>query len=315
MTCAEAEAQFSAYLDGTLGTLARESIEGHVAACMPCKERLDGLRDVKGWLAQFQPLDVPEGLSARIFAALASADGPEVVGGQSRQPAFVLECGETQSVFSQALEEQLSPDERTAFDAHVSGCKTCALQYRQLVAVVQLLASISPVPVPAGLEARVWQALANQGAPQSSGVGVLAAVSPPARRRPWLHAWSALAGAVASAAALFVWSLLPGVGVPRLEARAVAVAQDVAVHIQFEADERLEGVVFQVDLPEGLQFIDDGATPLLAQSVSWRGALEKGKTVVPIVVRGTRPGHYAIEAVVRKGPLLRRTTVMLPVEG
>jgi hypothetical protein len=93
------------------------------------------------------------------------------------------------------------------------------------------------------------------------------------------------------------------------------VAQDVAVHIQFEADERLEGVVFQVDLPEGLQFIDDGATPLLAQSVSWRGALEKGKTVVPIVVRGTRPGHYAIEAVVRKGPLLRRTTVMLPVEG
>ena len=53
----------------------------------------------------------------------------------------------------------------------------------------------------------------------------------------------------------------------------------------------------------------------MTASVSWKGSLEKGKTVVPIVVRGIRPGRYEIEAFVRKGSMKRKTTIVLPVQG
>ncbi|MNT92445.1 hypothetical protein D3C72_2337320 [compost metagenome] len=52
---------------------------------------------------------------------------------------------------------------------------------------------------------------------------------------------------------------------------------------------------------------------MMAQSVSWKGSLKTGKTVVPIVVRGVQPGRWTIEAYVRKGAMTRKTTIVMPV--
>jgi hypothetical protein len=49
--------------------------------------------------------------------------------------------------------------------------------------------------------------------------------------------------------------------------------------------------------------------------VAWKGSLEQGKTVVPIVVRGLRPGNYEIQAYVSKGAMRQKTTIVLPVTG
>ncbi|MEB3283825.1 MAG: zf-HC2 domain-containing protein [Candidatus Sericytochromatia bacterium] len=314
MRCSEAEVLFSDWQDGLLGEDEAKQLERHLRECVSCCEREEGLRALAVCLRQLPAVEPPVGLEARIFSALAASESDEVrVPSPKRASGFVLECNEAQDAFTGALEETLVTEDRLAFEHHLASCDACRKAFAQFVSVVQLLAKVTPVPVPEDLAERILNGLRQVSRP----VGGRASRTTPARavKPRWNHFLSGLVGAAATAAAVFVWSYLPGVGVPKLEARAVPVSQDVAVHIQFEADERLDGVVFQVDLPEGLKFIDDSSSPLLAQSVSWRGALEKGKTVVPIVVRGTRPGNYTIEAVVRKGPLIRRTTVVLPVEG
>jgi anti-sigma factor RsiW len=312
--CSEAEALLSDWQDGLLSEDQTIQLESHLRGCVSCCERGEGLRALAVCLRQLPAVEPPVGLESRIFSALAALESDEVrVPSPQGTSGFVFECHEAQDAFTDALEETLATDDRLAFEHHLASCEACKKSFVQFVAVVQLLAKVTPVPVPEDLAEGILKGLRQASRP----VGGRASRTTRARavKPRWNHFFSGLVGAAATVAAVFVWSYLPGVGVPTLEARAVPVSQDVAVHIQFEADERLDGVVFQVDLPEGLKFIDDSSSPLLAQSVSWRGALEKGKTVVPIVVRGTRPGNYTIEAVVRKGPLIRRTTVVLPVEG
>jgi hypothetical protein len=102
---------------------------------------------------------------------------------------------------------------------------------------------------------------------------------------------------------------------PPLETAAVSVKEDVALNIGFDVAQSVEDVTFQIDLPEGLQFVDDNRQPMLAQSVAWKGSLVEGKTVIPIVVRGVRPGRYEIQAFVRKGPMMRKETIVLPVNA
>jgi hypothetical protein len=102
---------------------------------------------------------------------------------------------------------------------------------------------------------------------------------------------------------------------PNIQTAVVQQNTDVAVNIGFDVAQNVEDVTFQIDLPEGLQFVDDKHQPLLAQSVSWKGSLKTGKTVVPIVVRGVQPGKWTIEAYVRKGPMLRKTTIVMPVSA
>ena len=113
---------------------------------------------------------------------------------------------------------------------------------------------------------------------------------------------------------LVFWHIQPS-NLPRIETAAVSANTNVAVNIGFDVASRVEGVTYQIDLPEGLQFVDDHGKPMLAQSVAWKGSLEQGKTVVPIVVRGVRPGNYEIQAYVSKGAMRQKTTIVLPVTG
>lgn len=194
-----------------------------------------------------------------------------------------------------------------------------ALAHEELAFLQAALAGLAKPALPGDLLGRIHLALAEEpglaGAPPPPPPGFLAGLHP---KGAWWKrsSASALAGGMAAAFALWWGGALVADGnLPVIETAAVAVQSDVAVNIGFDVERDVEGVTFQIDLPEGLRFLDDKRQPLLAQSVSWRGSLKAGRTVVPIHVQGVRPGRFEIEAFVRKGSMMRKTTILLPVQG
>ncbi|MEB3221486.1 MAG: zf-HC2 domain-containing protein [Candidatus Sericytochromatia bacterium] len=307
-SCGEVREALSDHVDGRLPPATGAALEAHLAACEGCRAEAGGMRELVGLLGRLAPVAMPTDLGARVAAALAREPGDD---------AEPIGCDEAEDYLTGHLEGGLEAWEAGAVTAHLAACPACRNLSAELAATVALLRACPRPAPPASLVSRVARALAEADRPGAAPtpLAVRVPVVAAGRRWAWSHLASAVGGAAVACAALLVWTWLPGVGVPTIETAAVSVRQDVAVNIAFDLDERVDGVVFQVDLPEGLQFIDESSQPMLAQSVSWRGSLEKGRTVVPIVVRGVRPGRYAIEAYVRKGPLKRRTTVLLPVEG
>ncbi|MEB3197101.1 MAG: zf-HC2 domain-containing protein [Candidatus Sericytochromatia bacterium] len=313
MRCQDVRDRLTDYFDGALAPEGAAAMRSHLLDCAACRRDAAAFRVVRDCLGRMPAPVMPEDLPVRISERLASLK-------VRRTPAWDMGCEEAQDSFTASLEGALEREDLAAWQAHLSGCSDCRRAFAAYQGGLGLLRRVPAPPLPTALEAIAFSRLRQEASdvsavrPRSGTASPRAWLRPP-RALAWIQARSALFGAAAAMAALFVWNWLPGVGLPRLETAVVPVRQDVAVHIGFETDEPVDGVVFQVDLPEGLQFVDERAQPMLAQSVSWRGALAKGKTVVPIVVRGIRPGRYAIEAVARKGPLMRRTTIVLPVEG
>ena len=347
--CDEARDLLSARLEHDVDADEAEALEAHLAGCDACRLQAAQLEAVVGLLRRVPREIPPADLADRVRAALAreGAEAPVVAAAPAAPVAIAAQgaiaCDEAEDYMTGHLEGDLDGWEARALGAHVAGCAPCTRKLAQLEAVVGLLARVPREDVPADLAARVARALealpadgvvplvgGRARAPRAPGGargvaaggpaggaprgGARAPPRPDVRRR-WSHWASSFAGAAAACAVFLVWQFTPGAGVPRIETAAVTVKQDVAVNIGFDVDEGVDGVIFQVDLPEGLKFIDDKAQPMLAQSVSWKGSLEKGKTVVPIVVRGIRPGRYEIEAFVRKGSMKRKTTIVLPVQG
>ena len=60
----------------------------------------------------------------------------------------------------------------------------------------------------------------------------------------------------------------------------------------------VESAQMHVELPPGLSFWADGAE-LPQRSLDWEQPLKMGDNVIPIAVRGARPGEYRVLALVR----------------
>jgi hypothetical protein len=81
----------------------------------------------------------------------------------------------------------------------------------------------------------------------------------------------------------------------------VVPASKVAViKLDFTADVAVEEADFQVSLPEGLSFWADGED-LPLRSFGWTQPLIAGSNVIPIAVRGSKPGRYLVTALARAG--------------
>lgn len=302
VACDEAQDYLSGRLEGSLDAWEAEALTGHLADCAECRLALTQLEAVKTLLHAVPQEPLPATLAPRIHAALEAVPGEKVATGRLRIP-----CDEAHDYMSGHLDNHLDDWESRSLDTHLSQCAECQQMLTQLEAVKTLLRAVPQEPLPAGLGDRIHGALV--ALPAEDRVVQMR----PARAK--IFSWpSALSGAVAAVALFFVWNMQPG-GLPRIETAAVTVQTDVALNIGFDVDESVEGVTFQIDLPEGLKFVDEKSQPMLAQSVSWKGSLVAGKTVVPIVVRGVRPGRYEIEAFVKKGPMMRKTTILLPVQA
>jgi hypothetical protein len=128
------------------------------------------------------------------------------------------------------------------------------------------------------------------------------------RNAPWL--WP-MCGVAAGIAAFLVMSALqqpppppPGVAEasrPLTEpGTQVPVSKVAVIKLDFTADVAVEQADFQVSLPEGLSFWADGRE-LELRSFEWTQALNAGSNVIPIAVRGQKPGRYLVTAMARTG--------------
>lgn len=222
-----------------------------------------------------------------------------------------MTCEQIQDHLSDYLDPADAAVPRAAIAQHLEACPACAEQLAELKAVIQMIKSRKAPEAPADLMDRIRTRLADEPVPAAEERRVLGHV---ARFVNWP---SLAAGAVAAGLLLTLGTLVlrTQAPLPSIQTAAVSVATPTAVNIGFDVARDVDHVTFTIDLPKGLQFLDADNQPVEAQSVSWEGSLKRGKTVVPITVRGVQPGKYEILATVRKNQFAQSTKIVLPVEG
>lgn len=214
-----------------------------------------------------------------------------------------MTCSRYSEQLSDYFAGNLAEPARSEIAAHLTGCADCTAQLREIETILALLQTRKAPAAPADLAARLHVRLADEPMPAKPSVAL---------------AWrSMLTGAVAASLIMFgTWAFLrTQAPLPTIQTAAVTVATPVAVNIGFDVREDVENVTYTIDLPHGLQFVDADNQPLEAQSITWQGSLKRGKTVVPITVRGIQPGRYEILATVRKNQFAQTTKIVLPVHG
>ncbi|MEB3236844.1 MAG: zf-HC2 domain-containing protein [Candidatus Sericytochromatia bacterium] len=195
--------------------------------------------------------------------------------------------------------------EEVEVEAHVAACASCGRHVSTLRTIQEQVRAMPKPALPEDFRRKLHLALAAEPVPvRPWHVRLLSGLNLPSL---------ALGAASAAALTFFLWRP-PGPGIV-LEATAVPVGQDVAVQVAFEVQEDVRDVTFDVRLPEGLRFVDGRGRDLPESQVTWQGELRKGRTVVPIAVRGLQPGRWEITAVVRKDRSIRETHIVLPVTG
>lgn len=216
------------------------------------------------------------------------------------------------------LDETLEAPQAASVAEHVAQCAECKQASDEEAWIKRVLAEAAtgPEPLPEGLENRIFGALhALPEEPRAASEVARALAGAPVKASRWRFSWISGGLGAAIAAVLFAVVLPRSTPLPRIETAAVQVQQNAAVSIGFDVAQSVENVTYEITLPEGLRFVGEDSQPVGGQSVTWQGALREGKTVVPIVVRGMRPGTYEILATVRKGPMMKQTTIVVPVTG
>ena len=92
----------------------------------------------------------------------------------------------------------------------------------------------------------------------------------------------------------------------------VPVSKVAVIKLDFTADVAVEEADFQVSLPEGLWFFADGED-LPLRSFAWTQPLSAGSNVIPVAVRGYKPGRYLVTAQARAGDHIIEHDVVLEV--
>lgn len=217
-----------------------------------------------------------------------------------------MTCADVQSQLTAYLDPREDALNRATLAQHLAGCADCRQAESELKEIFALLKDRKAPELPEGFMEKLHLKLALEAAPATGAPLWLDRVK-------GLFNWPSLAaGAVAAAVVISVVNLRTPV--PTIQTASVSEATQMAVNIGFDVDKDVEGVTFQIDLPEGLEFVDAEGQPVVAQSVSWEGSLKQGKTVVPVTVRGTQPGRYEILATVRKNQMVRTTRIVVPVD-
>ena len=177
-----------------------------------------------------------------------------------------------------------------------------------------------------GFRAGLHRRLADEPAPQTAGL-LDRAWAWLCDRRAWLWPVGGLASGVAAYALLVVVHGNPVGPRPSVQGGPVVVASGpvlpsfqvpsskvAVIKLAFAAEVAVEDVTFEVTLPEGLAFWSSGKR-LDERTFRWPGRLEAGENLIPIAVRGDRPGHYPVVATVEVGGRVLEHRVVLDVQG
>jgi hypothetical protein len=97
---------------------------------------------------------------------------------------------------------------------------------------------------------------------------------------------------------------------PVLPSFRVPSSKVAVIRLAFSAEIAVEDVIFEVSLPEGLAFWSSGKR-LDERTFRWPGRLAAGENLIPIAVRGDRPGRYPVVATVEiEGRVLEHRVVL-----
>ena len=195
------------------------------------------------------------------------------------------------------------PPPLMAAERHANDCATCGARLQQLLTSRDRMRAAREVALPEGFTRELHRKLVAAPPPK---LGLRT------RLERWtrLHPLSALGLAAALSAALVMigtgavlWRTR-GIGplqsgawdtaaaTPRFEVPAEKVA---LVKIDFASAKAIDDVDFEVLLPDGLRFYS-GGRELAERTFHWRANLSAGSNVVPIAVKGARPGRYRVIA-------------------
>ena len=185
--CPEPET-IQAYVDGELPGSEAVQMAEHISRCPRCEA-------VHRWLAlilsnlsaQPRPQPAPELLDA-IHGAVDLAE-----------PVAQISCSDAQSLISAHLDGELTAQEQIPMWRHLFGCEACYQQFVQIQQITKALRHTQPVPLPAGLEAGVHNAVEAEIARRE--VGVISLLR-------WRISKRAIGATVAAAAALLIGLLV-----------------------------------------------------------------------------------------------------------
>jgi len=196
----------------------------------------------------------------------------------------------------------------------------------------ELLGTLRSLSVDApdnGFRATLHQRLAAEPAPAAVGL-FDRALAWLRDRRTWLWPVGGLAAGVAAYALLVVMHGNP-IGHKIAQPQVVQIpptapangpvwpsfrvpsSKVAVIKLAFAAEVAVEDVTFEVTLPEGLAFWSSGKR-LDERTFRWPGRLDAGENLVPIAVRGDRPGRYPVVATVEIGGRVLEHRVILDVQ-
>lgn len=222
-----------------------------------------------------------------------------------------MKCEQVHDWLPEYAGGELGPRERAQCDAHLPGCAGCQERLDGLEEALRLLQLAGRERAPAELGRGLHLRLVQEPAPRASGWG---------RLRGWLEPlWrrGSLVGAAAVGAAGMLL-VLGGTGALSGGRGGVAVSREAGltqgqaeapapfqvptrrvavVDLSFVTDQVIDGVEFEVTLPQELAFIDaDAGKPLQERTLRWSGSLLPGGAPIRLPVSGSQPGRYRIVA-------------------
>ena len=185
--CPEPE-KIQAYVDGELPGSEAAQMAEHISRCPRCEAVHHWLALISSKLsAQPRPQPAPELLEA-IHGAVDLVE-----------PVAQISCSDAQTLTSAHLDGELTAPEQLPMWRHLFACEACYQQFIQTQEITKALRRVQPVPLPAGLEAGVHNAVEAEIARRE--VGVISLLR-------WRISKRAVGAAVAAAAALLIGLLL-----------------------------------------------------------------------------------------------------------
>ena len=205
-----------------------------------------------------------------------------------------MSCAEVDVMLPELAGGELAGERAARVREHVEHCPACASRLAELTATVSLLRRAGDAPLPAGFQAELHFKLAA-AKPAEASLGE--------RFRSWLAArpFAFAAAAAALSALLAVGGTLAllgkssGTAPVALAGFRVPEAKVALVKIDFVSGKEIDDVSFEILLPDGLRFYS-GGHELAERSFQWQGKLNSGSNLVPITVKGNRPGLYHVIA-------------------
>lgn len=79
---------------------------------------------------------------------------------------------------------------------------------------------------------------------------------------------------------------------------AVKLDRPSVLRFNFQAAREVEGVKFEIVLPEGLCLVNEGRE---GKTICWQGDLQSGKNMVLLRVKGVKEGNWEVKGSVQKG--------------